>query len=98
MTIRRTIITTLTKDKKMINPNATKNTTGVIKEVINYTSMTVYKIQTKHGIFDYTLFGAANESLAEGIKLSLTIGYSITLNGYFVRNIGLIYLQSKKAA
>lgn len=71
----------------MINPAKTLETKGVVKSVETYTSMIVYKIETKHGIFDYTVFNFNADTLNEGTALNVAIGYSITLDGYMIKYV-----------
>lgn len=74
----------------MTNPNFTKNALGKIVEVERMTSLTVFKVQTKKGTFDYTVFGQVSPALEVGETLSVTIAYSITLNGYFIKHVNSI--------
>lgn len=71
----------------MINPNKTYNVKGKIVAIEKYTSMAVYKVETEHGIFDYTVFGQGLESLTEGTRINAVMAYSITLNGYFIKSV-----------
>lgn len=76
-----------TRGNGMINPNKRFEVNGKVISIEPMTSMTVIKIKTKHGIFDYTLFGNQSNVLKEGQELNATIGYSITLNAYTVKSI-----------
>lgn len=71
----------------MINPNKTAKITGKIVSIESYTSMTVHKVSTKSGIFDYTTFGYSPSTLVEGDKIDVIIGYSVTLNGCFIKEV-----------
>lgn len=72
----------------MINPNRTYDILGTIVSADHMTSLTVFKIETKHGTFDYTVFGNnPNSELTNGTKLKCSLKYSISLNNYFVYHV-----------
>lgn len=70
----------------MINPNTTYSTNGKVTAIESFTSFTVYKVATKQGMFDYTVFGSPLD-LHEGDKLDVAIGYSIMAQAYAIRYI-----------
>lgn len=78
----------------MINPNKRYEVKGKIVAVEKFTSMTVFKVETKQGLLDYTVFGSFDTGLAVDDRINATVAYSITLNGYFIKNIN----SSLKAA
>lgn len=74
--------------------NITQELTGKIISIEPMTSITVYKIETKQGIFEHTTFGMfRDETLTEGLKLKVSLKYSITLNNYFVYHVQPIHLR-----
>lgn len=70
----------------MINPNTTYSTNGKVTAIESFTSFTVYKVATKQGNFDYTVFGTPLD-LCEGDKLNVAVGFSIMAQAYAIRYI-----------